>query len=621
MLLKDNKKLMEEWNHERNEHLNPSNLTIGSNKKVWWKCSKGHEWQSTIYHRSQGRNCPYCANKKILIGYNDLKTLKPSLSKEWNYEKNGDLKPTDVTIGSNKKVWWKCDKGHEWQATIYQRNKNGDNCPFCSNRKIKQGENDLATVNPTLAKEWNYEKNGKLKPTDVSVGSDKKVWWKCDKGHEWQAVVYRRNKNGNDCPFCSNRKIKQGENDLATSNPVLAKEWNYEKNGDLKPIDVTAGSQISVWWICNKGHEWQAKIDKRNKGNNCPICGSERKTSVSEKSILFYIKKYCNGEIIPNYRSEIIKNKELDIYIKDLNIGIEYDGMFYHQNKKRDIEKDKICNKVGIKIYHIIENKEKNIVKHNKIYYDIRNQENLEWAIKCLLKILFGENKYNINLKQDQIDIYNLIEYYEKEDALFNKFPELVKEWNYEKNGKLKPEFVSYGSHKKVWWKCNKGHEWQAAISSRTSGHGCPYCSNNKVLKGFNDLVTINPTIAKEWNYEKNENLKPENFSPNSNKRVWWKCDKGHEWQAKIQNRNVGGKCPYCSNQKALKGYNDLTITDPIILKYWDYEKNIDIKPEDFLRGSNTRVWLKCPECKKEWNARIIDVLKKEQICSNCKKR
>ena len=65
----------------------------------------------------------------------------------------------------------------------------------------------MQTINPTLAKEWNYEKNGGLTPIDITPGSNKKVWWKCGQGHEWQAFIYNRNK-GNGCPECHrNKKI------------------------------------------------------------------------------------------------------------------------------------------------------------------------------------------------------------------------------------------------------------------------------------------------------------------------------------------------------------------------------------------------------------------------------
>jgi DNA-directed RNA polymerase subunit RPC12/RpoP len=102
----------------------------------------------------------------------------------------------------------------------------------------------------------------------------------------------------------------------------------------------------------------------------------------------------------------------------------------------------------------------------------------------------------------------------------------------------------------KVWWKCSKGHEWNATINHRNQGHGCPYCAGQKVLKGYNDLQTANPDLAKEWNYEKNGNLTPEIFTANSGIKVWWRCAKNHEWQAIIANRNRGRGCPYCSGRK-----------------------------------------------------------------------
>ena len=128
--------------------------------------------------------------------------------------------------------------------------------------------------------------------------------------------------------------------------------------------------------------------------------------------------------------------------------------------------------------------------------------------------------------------------------------PTLANEWNYEKNNGLTPIDVMPNSGKKVWWICSKGHEWQSSIDHRNNGCGCPYCSGGKVLNGYNDLQTVNPTLAKEWNYEKNNGLTPADVMPNSNKKVWWKCSKGHEWQATIGNRNKGRGCPYCSGRK-----------------------------------------------------------------------
>ena len=206
----DNAELMAEWNWEKNDKLgfDPKILTLGSDKKVWWVCNTGHEWQASIGHRSRGCRCPYCSNKKVLSGYNDLQTVNPTLAKEWNYEKNNGLTPADVTPSNDKKVWWECSKGHEWQATIGSRNR-GSGCPYCSGRKVFEGYNDLQTVDPTLAKEWNYEKNNGLTPTNVTPSSNKKVWWKCSKGHEWQAIIGNRHR-GNGCPQCYKERKSKG---------------------------------------------------------------------------------------------------------------------------------------------------------------------------------------------------------------------------------------------------------------------------------------------------------------------------------------------------------------------------------------------------------------------------
>ena len=206
-LLKNNKTLMNEYNYERNTDLDLDRVTIGSNEKIWWKCSLGHEWESTVGNRSKGSGCPYCSNHKVWVGYNDLATLNSKLASEWDYDKNGDLKPTSVTAGSHKKAWWKCSDGHEWQADINSRN-NGSGCPYCLGRFAVKGVNDLQTVNPTLSLEWNYEKNNGLTPGDVLPNSHLKVWWRCNRGHEWQARISNRN-NGNGCPQCAREKRKR----------------------------------------------------------------------------------------------------------------------------------------------------------------------------------------------------------------------------------------------------------------------------------------------------------------------------------------------------------------------------------------------------------------------------
>ena len=204
--------LVTEWDYNKNNALSiyPDKITYGSNKKVWWMCEHGHEWQSTISNRtnkSHQNGCPVCAGRKVLAGFNDLTTVNPELASEWHPTKNGDLKPTQLTVSSHKKVWWICKRGHEWQATVNDRtNKSRPHgCPICAGQKVLAGFNDLATVNPELALEWHPTKNGNLKPSDVTVSSGRKVWWMCKHGHEWEAVIYNRTRKYHPCgcPICS----------------------------------------------------------------------------------------------------------------------------------------------------------------------------------------------------------------------------------------------------------------------------------------------------------------------------------------------------------------------------------------------------------------------------------
>ena len=134
--------LIPEWS-ERNLPLTPDKITFGSNKRVWWKGACGHEWETSVKARSKGEKCPICSGARVIEGINDLATLKPLLAQEWS-EKN-ELKPTEVSVASHKKIIWKCKHGHEWEASVKSRTVNGTGCPYCSHNKVLAGFNDLAS--------------------------------------------------------------------------------------------------------------------------------------------------------------------------------------------------------------------------------------------------------------------------------------------------------------------------------------------------------------------------------------------------------------------------------------------------------------------------------------------
>ena len=191
--------LVSEWS-EKNLPLKPDDITFGSNKKVWWRGACGHEWQTSVKARSNGEKCPICSGARVIAGINDLATLEPLLVKQWS--KKNKIKPTEVSIGSHKKVIWRCEKGHEWEAAVKSRTINKTGCPYCSHNKVLAGFNDLATLLPDIAAEWS-DRNYLLLPTQVTVFANRKVWWKCkDCGKEWNTLISTRS-SGSKCPYCS----------------------------------------------------------------------------------------------------------------------------------------------------------------------------------------------------------------------------------------------------------------------------------------------------------------------------------------------------------------------------------------------------------------------------------
>lgn len=268
-----------EWDSEKNAPLTPKDITPGSHKLIWWRCQNGHSYRSAVKTRVQGSGCPYCAGKNVLPEETSLATEYPSIAKEWDAAKNVPLLPTQVISGTRRKVWWRCPKGHSWRAAVYSRTTLGTGCPVCTGRQALAGENDLATLYPDIAAQWDEEKNGVLHPNNVTAGSNRRVWWKCEKGHSYRAMIAQRVQRGDGCPYCANRRVLPGFNDLATAAPLVAKQWHESLNGALTPEMVTAGSPKKAWWQCSYGHAWKANIYSRAgvQQCGCPVCARKTK--------------------------------------------------------------------------------------------------------------------------------------------------------------------------------------------------------------------------------------------------------------------------------------------------------------------------------------------------------
>jgi hypothetical protein len=237
----------------------PKTVTAGNGKKASWKCNQGHIWEASIRNRSRkSYGCPVCSGRKVLRGFNDLKTKYPKIAIEamgWN--------PELVSPGDNRKYLWQCKNGHTWKVSVTARTAKGSGCLVCANINIVFGVNDLTTLYPMVASQafgWD--------PREFGAGSEKLMNWKCEFGHVYKSKIYESAMRGFGCRVCSGRQVLQGFNDLATKYPDVATEadgWD--------PFQFSFGSAAKQTWKCKEGHTWRTSIVLRTRsGTGCPSC-------------------------------------------------------------------------------------------------------------------------------------------------------------------------------------------------------------------------------------------------------------------------------------------------------------------------------------------------------------
>ncbi len=483
-----------EWDVDKNAS-SPSDYTPFSVRKVWWKCEKGHSYRMPIASRTgQGQGCPYCGSRKVLEGFNDLGTLFPDIAAEWDYGKN-TKKPNELLPKSEYRAYWLCPKGHSFRTRVAERttNKKTEYCPICSGKQVLPGFNDLSTVRPELAAQWDPVKNGEVKPTDVVEYSNKKVWWLCEKGHSWKAAISGRSR-GNGCPYCSNTWLLKGFNDVETLFPDVAKEWAPEN--EKGPDEYIAGSHFRVKWVCSTcGHHWSTVVkDRTYGGRNCPKCTHYFHTSVPEQAVFYYVKQMF-PDAVNSFNEEKSGGWEIDVYIPSLSMGIEYDGGFWHSDPGKDKRKTTTLHEKGIELIRIRENKTEPLddgsiqILTDTSFSDLNK---LKPALDVLFDILLQKTptgqKPDIDLDRDYTKILAMSEGNKYEKSLAATESPILQEWDYEKNNLLTPEKVTAHSKKKAWWVCsNCGNSWRQAIDNKYKGGlYCEACSRKKAREESN---------------------------------------------------------------------------------------------------------------------------------------
>ena len=363
-----------------NPNLEIDRITCGSKKKIWWICDEGHKWETSPRIRVMGNTqCPQCKKlspkpkKKLFVDYCDPEKLKKLDLSINTYD---DIK--NYTLSAKEYIHFVCDNGHKFSKKPRDVYRYTLNCPNkkCdqSNLSVTPGVNDVFTVYPYLEKLWDYQKNKDINPLVISQGSSLDAWWKCEKGHSYKKPISDISRQITGCPYCNGKSLA-GVNDLATLYPEIAKEWDYDKN-DFLPSDVVPKSCKRAWWICSidNSHRWECQISTRTRKNptGCPHCVPKGGQSLLEIGIYLYIKKIIDAvnkqsnivyRVESSYKPSWLSPQEIDIFIDDINLGIEVNGSYWHNEEnspgvaERDTRKLVLCRQNNVELV-IIEEKE-----------------------------------------------------------------------------------------------------------------------------------------------------------------------------------------------------------------------------------------------------------------------
>ena len=531
-----------QWDYKKNGALTPQLVSARSSKRVFWifpyddpETGKYFEfqWKASIKDRvSKKGTCPYLLGRKVHPGFNDLATKCPEIAAQWDYENNGTLTPQSVTAHCRKKVFWiypyddpKTGKHFDfrWKALIDTRvNERG--CPFLSGKRIYPGFNDLATKFPEIAAQWDYENNGSRTPQSLSGSSTLKVSWimqyddpETAKHFEfrWKASIRSRVYGNADCPFLSGKKVYPGFNDLATKFPEIAAQWDYENNGSLTPQSVTAFSKRKVSWVYPYDDpytgkhfvfRWKADICNRTANKSgCPFLSGQKK-------------------VWPGFN---------DLATKFPEIAAQWD---YENNG--DLTPRSVVAFTRRKVFWVYPYDDPYTGKHFVFH----------WKASILSRVHNGPGCPFISGQK----------VYTGFNDLATRCPALAEQWDYDNNGSLTPQSVSYSSHTRVSWiypyddPATGKHfvfRWKDFICRRTqSGPNCPFLTGRSVWFGYNDLQTCFPYIAKDWHPSLNC-ISPSAVLKTAKKKYVWLCPScGNTYYRSVYSRTQKGTSCSCSN-------------------------------------------------------------------------
>lgn len=262
-----------------------------------------------------------------LLKDNSLFNLRPDLLSEWDFEKNSKFDIHLITKGSEKKYWWKCLKCNSSFENSPNKRFSNRNCPYCAGKRVNH-TNSLAAIFPKIAEDWHPTKNGDLTPHDVTCGSEKRAWWTCDEGHEWETAIITRCSHETNCHFCSNHKVLKGFNDLWTTHPHIAELLINKEDG----FKYSQGSGIKVSWKCSSCSKYIGKKSINNTVKRSAFCSACSKSKSFPERIVSKILHNTNIKFVNDRSFYWSKKKRYDFYLPFYNLIIETHGEQHYRN-------------------------------------------------------------------------------------------------------------------------------------------------------------------------------------------------------------------------------------------------------------------------------------------------
>lgn len=284
---------------------------------------------------------------------------------------------------------------------------------------------------------------------------------------------------------------------LAQTHPALAREWHPERNGDLTPETVSAGSDRMIWWrcACDPRHEWQARPGNRSRGGTrCPYCAAGT-TRVDDAGAL-------SGRFP--------------------EVAAEWDA---EANPGRTPEQTPPGSRyrAGWKC----------VARGHRWRASVYSRAQMGRGCPACAHTVVTPGT-----------------------SLLAVRPDLAAQWHPTRNGEIGPGDVGPESQIPAWFLCDTCQtEWKRAPASVEPGNtGCPGC-RGFVVTDRNSLQARHPDIALEWNAELNAPLTPETVTIGQKGKVWWECGKcGFEWPSTVvvRRRLFPGGCPSCAGRQHL---------------------------------------------------------------------